>query len=76
MHRDHCATGARYLGMSKTHLQHILSAVATSFPRLVAWLQEEPFVKPRFSRTAALASAPTMGALARNSTAVRVRPRS
>ena len=66
MDRDHCATGARYLGMSKTHLQHILSAVATSFLRLVAWLQDEPFAKPRVSRTAALASAPTMGAPAGN----------
>ena len=47
---------ARYRGLSKTHLQHILTAVATNFLRLDAWLQGAPFAKTRTSRFAALAA--------------------
>jgi transposase len=47
---------ARYRGLPKTHLQHILTAVATNFLRLDAWLQAVPFAKTRTSRFAALAA--------------------
>ena len=47
---------ARYRGLPKTHLQHILTAVATNILRLDAWLQGVPFAKTRTSRFAALAA--------------------
>jgi transposase len=47
---------ARYLGLPKTHLQHILTAVATNLLRLVEWLDGIPFAKTRTSRFAALAA--------------------
>jgi hypothetical protein len=47
---------ARYRGLPKTHLRHILTAVATNFLRLAAWLQGAPFAKMRPSRFAALAA--------------------
>lgn len=46
---------ARYLGLPKTHLQHMLTAVATNLLRLVEWLNGVPFAKTRTSRFAALA---------------------
>ena len=45
----------RYIGLAKTHLQHVLTAVALNVSRLVAWLNEEPLPKLRRSRFAALA---------------------
>jgi transposase len=47
---------ARYLGMPKTHLQHIITATATNIVRLVSWLDGVPFAKTRTSRFAALAA--------------------
>jgi transposase len=47
---------ARYIGLRKTHLQCILTAVATNILRLVSWLNEIPFAKTRTSRFAALAT--------------------
>jgi transposase len=47
---------ARYLGMSKTHLQHVATATATNIVRLVSWLDGVPFAKTRISRFAALAA--------------------
>ncbi len=47
---------ARYRGLPKTHLQHILTAVATNVLRLDAWRQGAPFAKTRTSRFAALAA--------------------
>lgn len=47
---------ARYLGRQKTHLQHILTAVATNIVRLVQWRRGVPFAKTRTSRFAALAA--------------------
>jgi Transposase DDE domain len=47
---------ARYRGLPKTHLQHMLTAVATNLLRLDAWLQGVPFAKTRTSRFAALAA--------------------
>jgi transposase len=47
---------ARYRGLPKTHLQHVLTAVATNLLRLDAWLQGVPFATTRPSRFAALAA--------------------
>jgi transposase len=47
---------ARYRGLPKTHLQHVLTAVATNLLRLDAWLQGAPLAKTRTSRFAALAA--------------------
>jgi transposase len=47
---------ARYRGLPKTHLQHVLTAVATNLLRLDAWLQGVPFAKTRTSRFTALAA--------------------
>lgn len=45
----------RYIGLAKTHLQHVLTAVAMNVARLVAWFNEEPLPKLRVSRFGALA---------------------
>ncbi len=47
---------ARYIGVAKTHLQHILAAVATNILRLAQWQSSIPFAKTRTSRFAALAA--------------------
>lgn len=44
----------RYRGLAKTHLQHILSAVALNLVRIYAWLSGIPRAKTRVSRLAAL----------------------
>jgi transposase len=46
----HC----RYIGLSKTHLQHIFTAMAMNSVRSVAWIHEVPHAKTRTSRFAAL----------------------
>lgn len=46
---------SRYTGLTKTHLQHILTAAAMNLTRLVAWLQETPRSQTRRSRFARLA---------------------
>lgn len=40
---------ARYVGLSKTHLQHLAAAVATNVVRLVNWLTDVPLAKTRRS---------------------------
>jgi transposase len=45
---------ARYLGQAKTHLQHILIAVAINIVRLVAWIREIPRATTRTSPFARL----------------------
>lgn len=45
----------RYLGLAKTHLQHIITATAMNLVRLVNWWQGVPFAATRCSRFAALA---------------------
>lgn len=45
----------RYIGLAKTHLQHVLTAVALNISRLVSWLNGEEIPKARVSRFAALA---------------------
>lgn len=48
---------ARYRGLIKTHLQHVLTAVAINVARLVAWDVETPFAKTRVSAFARLPAA-------------------
>jgi transposase len=48
----------RYIGLAKTHLQHILTAAGINIVRIVAWLSGIPRAKTRVSHFAALA--PTM----------------
>ena len=46
---------ARYLGLSKVHLQHILTATAMNGIRLFAWFEGVPLAKTRVSSFAKLA---------------------
>jgi transposase len=48
---------SRYVGLDKTHLQHVLVAAAMNLTRIFAWLEEVPFARTRISRFAALAAA-------------------
>ena len=48
---------ARYIGLSKTRLQHVATAAAMNLSRLGAWLHETPKGKTRQSRFMALAPA-------------------
>lgn len=45
---------ARYIGLTKTHLQHLLTAAAINLTRAVAWLQDKPLAQTRLSPFAAL----------------------
>jgi transposase len=47
---------SRYIGLARTHLQHILSAVAINVVRVMAWLTNPHPTKPRVSPFVALAS--------------------
>lgn len=40
---------ARYVGLSKTHLQHLATAVATNVVRLINWLTDVPLAQTRRS---------------------------
>jgi transposase len=44
----------RYIGLAKTRLQHVLTAVALNIVRLEAWWTGRPLAKTRISRFAAL----------------------
>ena len=46
---------ARYIGLAKTRLQHLLTAAALNLTRAVAWLQDQPVAQTRLSAFAALA---------------------
>ena len=48
---------ARYRGLAKTHLQHVLTAAALNVRRLGAWWDGRPFAPTRCA--AFLALAPT-----------------
>jgi transposase len=50
---------SRYYGQAKTHLHHILLAVAINLVRIVAWMTEVPRSTTRLNPFAALAPAPT-----------------
>lgn len=45
---------ARYSGLARTRLQHILTAIALNLVRTVEWVEEIPLAKTRQSRFAAL----------------------
>lgn len=45
---------ARYVGLAKTHLQHVLTAAAMNLTRTDAWLTGAPLAQTRTSRFAAL----------------------
>ncbi len=45
---------SRYLGLAKTHLQHILTAAALNLSRLDNWLNNIPLASTRYSRFSAL----------------------
>ncbi len=47
----------RYLGLAKTHLQHLATAAAMNIVRLSAWLEGRPHAPTRTSRFASLALA-------------------
>lgn len=47
---------SRYIGLAKTHLQHLFTATAINLSRIVNWLEDIPRAKTRTSRFAALAS--------------------
>jgi transposase len=49
----------RYIGLAKTHLQHMLIAVAMNLVRTVHWLNEEPLARTRPSAFVRLCQAPT-----------------
>jgi len=46
---------ARYVGQTKTHLQHVITATAINVVRLLAWVAQTPRCITRISRFAALA---------------------
>ena len=50
----------RYLGLQKTHLQHVLAATALNLVRIDAFLTEKPHGKTRRSHFAALAAHPRL----------------
>jgi len=39
---------ARYIGLAKTHLQHVLTSVALNIQRITAWLIGIPMLKLAF----------------------------
>lgn len=45
----------RYIGLAKTHLQHVATAAAINLSRVVAWLTDIPKAQTRSSKFAALA---------------------
>jgi transposase len=55
--RSYDVRQARYIGLAKTHLQHLATAVATNLARVAAWLEEVPRAITRVSAFAALAPA-------------------
>ncbi|MBV9386212.1 MAG: IS1182 family transposase [Chroococcidiopsidaceae cyanobacterium CP_BM_ER_R8_30] len=51
----------RYIGLAKTHLQHVLTSIAMNITRIVSWLLGIPHTRTRISRFAALASDSPLG---------------
>jgi len=45
---------SRYIGLAKTHLQHVATACAINLSRFMAWFQQVPKAKTRISRFAAV----------------------
>ena len=55
---------ARYRGLAKTHLQHVLTAGAMNLMRLLAWWEERPKAQTRHSRFTAVLQATVSPAMA------------
>ena len=49
----------RYIGLAKTHLQHLMTAVAINLKRLFNWLMAIPLATTRISRSSQLMTNPT-----------------
>jgi transposase len=49
---------SRYIGMAKTHLQHVLTALALNLRRVFAWLEGEPLAQTRVAPFVQLMPAP------------------
>jgi transposase len=47
----------RYIGLAKTHLQHVVTAAAMNVVRAINWLEGVPLAKARQSHFAKLAPA-------------------
>jgi IS5 family transposase len=45
---------ARYRGLAKTHLQHVLTAVAINMVRIASWVNGTPIAQTRCSHFTAL----------------------
>ena len=45
---------ARYIGIAKTHLQHVFIAAAINVVRVIRWLEQEPIAQTRQSHFARL----------------------
>ncbi len=52
--RVHGLRRARYIGMAKTHLQHLMTATAINVKRIYNWLQGTPQATTRMSQFAKL----------------------
>ena len=52
---------ARYIGIAKTHLQHVLIAAAMNFARIAEWLGGRPHAKTRVSAFVAIMAQPATG---------------
>ena len=46
----------RYIGLAKTHLQHVLSSIALNIRRIAAWQMGIPHAQTRVSRFAAVST--------------------
>ncbi len=57
--RVHNLRRTRYVGLEKTHLQHLMTAVAINFKRLFNWLVGVPLATTRISPLAQLMTNPT-----------------
>jgi len=51
----------RYIGLAKTHLQHVLTGIAMNITRITSWLMGVPHAHTRISRFAALADDSSFG---------------
>jgi transposase len=49
---------SRYLGLARTHLQHLLTATAINLGRLAAWIGDTPAGRTRRSAFARLMAQP------------------
>jgi hypothetical protein len=51
---------SRYIGLAKTHLQHVFIAAALTIVRIGAWLMERPQAQTPLSRFGRLARSPEL----------------